>query len=175
MQELKITEKIVFKEFLIYLRNTRESSSLLRYIDKIKPLDIDVGLISEYISELSSGVVSYGLVDEVEYLYGEEGYSIDRMNEIDAIGDPYVSFDIGDIFDCIHQVEECVCRKIDIYNFSVEFPDFIKKLDNPEITGEFYEVLDLCKDFVENQLNENEFVEQLTDILSEFNETYFNA
>ena len=175
LQELKITEKIVFKEFLIYLRNTRESCSLLRYIVKIKPLDIDVGLISEYISELSSGVVSYRLIDEVEFRYGEEGYSIDRMNEIDAIGDPYVSFDIGDIFDCIQQMEECVHQKIDINTFSVEFPEFVEKLDNPEITGEFYEVLDLCKNLVEGQLNENKFMEQLNDILSEFNETYFNA
>lgn len=175
LQELKITEKIVFKEFLIYLRNTKESSSLLRYMDKIKPLDIDVGLINEYISELASGTVSHGLIDEVEYLYGEEGYSIDRMNETDAIGDPYVSFDIVDILDCIRLIEECVSKKIDIHTFSVKFPKFTEQIDNPEITGEFYEVLDLCEDFSEKHLNESQFAEKLNDILSEFNETYFNV
>lgn len=172
MQELKITEKIVFKEFLVYLRNTRESSSFLRYIDKIKPLDIDVGLINEYISKLSSGIVSYSLIDEVEFLYGEKGYSVDRMNEIDAIGDTCVSFEIGDIFDCIQQIEECACKKIDIHTFSIEFPKFIKLINSPEITAEFYEVLDLCEDFHKKKLTENNFIENLKHILSEFMDVY---
>lgn len=172
LQELKITEKMVFKEFLVYLRNTRSSSPVLRYIDKIKPLDIDVGLINEYISELSSGHISYDLIDEIEYLYGEEGYSIDRMNDINAVGDPYVSFDMCDFFDCIQQIEVCVCREKDIHTFAVEFPDLINKIDNPEITWEFCEVLELCKDFRKKQLNESEFAKSLNDILSEFQKRY---
>lgn len=172
LQELKITEKTVFKEFLIYLRNSQHSSSILRYIDKIKPLDIDVVFINEYISELTSGTVPGSLIDEVETLYEESGYSIDRVRDVGAIGDTDVDFDIGDIFDCIQQIEDTLAGFNNAEKFSDEFPEFISEIDNDEITAEFNNVLILCDKFSKAQITKDIFIDSLQTMLSELKSTY---
>lgn len=99
LQQQRITEEIVLKELLVYLRNTKDSNELIELINSIPPLDIDPALLNDYIFEVSKGIVPQSLIDEVEFLYGENGYSIDRSNQIKLIGNPDVSFDWDTDFD----------------------------------------------------------------------------
>lgn len=99
LQEQKIKEGIALKELLIYLRNTKEKNSFVRFLDEIEPLELDVELLNEYIEELSKGIVSQNLIDEVEYLYEEKGDIKRRIDILHAVGNTNVLFDMSDIDD----------------------------------------------------------------------------
>lgn len=173
LQDRKITEMTVFKEFLIYLRNTKQSSALLRYIGKIQPLDIDAALMNEYISELASGNVPGSLIAEVETLYEENEYSIDRVRDVNAIGDVCVDFDIGDVFACIKKIEDVIWERVSVEAFMNDFSEYISKIDNDDISATFSDVLDLCDKFGKKQLPVMEFFDKLNRILSELKTYYF--
>ncbi len=112
LQEQKFTEAIAFKELLVYYKNTSDSNAFMRYIEKIKPLNFDIALINEYFSKLCKGNISESLIDEVEYLYEESEYSVDRMNQVDRIGNTDIMFDYTDILECIEYIENTVNQKI---------------------------------------------------------------
>lgn len=173
LQELKITEVTAFKEFLIYLRNTKQSSSLLRYIEKIKPLDIDPALINDYIAGLASINIPADLIDEIETLYDENEYSIDRIRDVNAIGDTCVDFDIGDVFDCLQQIEDVISGHISIGDFSIKFPKFINRIDNDDITIEFDDVLVLCSQLSNTEISKDTFMCSLKTIQNEI-KSYYN-
>lgn len=172
LQDLKVTEMTVLKEFFVYLRNTKNTSAALRYIEKVKPLDIDAALLNDYISELVLGTVSQGLIDEVETLYEENEYSIERMREVGAIGDTDVLFEIGEVFDCIQKIEDFVGENTDDNNFAIEFPKLINQIDDDELAQNFYEVVELCEQFSEKQLEREEFVAALSNALIELKNIY---
>lgn len=96
----KINEKIAFKELLIYFRNAKYHSAFLKFIDDIKELDFDPGLVNEYLEDISKGIIPQSLVDDVETLYEENNYSIKRMDLVDIIGKSNVLFDYPFINEC---------------------------------------------------------------------------
>ena len=172
LQDLKVAEMTVLKEFFVYLRNTKNTSATLRYIEKVKPLDIDAALLNDYISELVLGNVSQGLIDEVETLYEENKYSIERMREVGVIGDTDVLFEIGEVFDCILKIEDFIGGNENDSNFVREFPKLINKIDDDEIAQNFYEAVELCEQFSKKQLKKEEFVAALSDVLFELKSIY---
>ena len=92
LQQQKITESVALKELLVFLRNTKCTDDLTTYIDAIEPLDFDPAFLNDYIFEISKGIIPQSLIDEVEHLYEESGYSIERLTQINIIGDPTVLF-----------------------------------------------------------------------------------
>lgn len=109
--EGQLDERIAFKEFLLYIKNTKEDSAFLKYMNEIPPLEFAKGLIEEYINELSHNIVSQGLIDDVEYLYSKNGYSIERVQLLDLIGALYVQFDYPDILECNSILEKILNDK----------------------------------------------------------------
>lgn len=172
LQELKITEMTVLKEFLIFLRNTKDTNAVLRYIEKIKPLEIDVALLNDYLSELTLGNVPQSLIDEVETLYEENEYSIERMSEVGAIGDPNVLFEIGEVFNCIQQLEDFIKGNTKNNTFAQDFLELINQIDDEEIAENFNDIAKLCKQFIEKQLNKQEFIDELSTALTELKSLY---
>lgn len=172
LQDLKITEMTVLKEFLIYLRNTKNSSAVLRYMEKVNPLDIDASLLNDYISELMLGNVPQALIDEVETLYEENEYSIERVREVGAIGDPSVLFEIGEVFDCIQQIDDFVGGFIENDDFVKKLFKLINQIDDEGIIDDFHEIVDLCKKFDEKLLNEQDFIDALAIALIELKDLY---
>lgn len=100
LMEGQSNERIAFKELLLYIKNTKEESAFLKYMNEIPPLEFDKGMIEEYINELSHNIISQRLIDEVEYLYSEKGYSFERVQLIDLMGTQNVQFDYPDILEC---------------------------------------------------------------------------
>lgn len=172
LQDLKVTEMTVLKEFFVYLRNTKNTSAALRYIEKVKPLDIDAALLNDYISELVLGNVSQALIDEVETLYEENEYSIERMREVGVIGNTNILFDIGEIFDCIQQIEDFVGGNAKDDNFTIEFPKLVNQIDDEDVAQNFYEVVELCEQFSSKKLGREEFVATLSNVLFELKSIY---
>ena len=93
MQRQKIDERVALKELLVYFRNSKDSNSFTRFLDGIEPLELDIGLVNEYIQEICKGIVPQSLIDEVEYLYEENEYSVERLEMVDAIGNTDIIFD----------------------------------------------------------------------------------
>ena len=79
LQRQKIDERVALKELLVYFRNSKDSNSFTRFLDGIEPLELDIGLVNEYIQEICKGIVPQSLIDEVEYLYEENEYSVERL------------------------------------------------------------------------------------------------
>ena len=100
LMEGQLNERISFKEILIYIRNSREKSAFFKFLDKIEPLEFDPALVISYLEELSKGIVSQTLIDDVEWLYEKKQYSYKRVELVDLIGNSQVMFDYPDIEAC---------------------------------------------------------------------------
>ncbi len=122
----QMDEKLALKELLIYLRNSKDKDSFLRYIDEIDPLEFDPPMAMEYLHDVINGNITQGLVDEVECLYGENGYSKDRFQLVNLFAETGVVFDEPIIKDCW---------------------EIVQKIQNHEIDEEELEQLEYEKDF----------------------------
>lgn len=54
LQEQIIDEHIAFKEFLIFLLNTTKTSGLYEFMKEIKPLNLDIAMVQEHLSDLNA-------------------------------------------------------------------------------------------------------------------------
>lgn len=136
----QMDEKLVLKELLIYLRNSKDKDSFFRYIDEIDPLEFDPPMAMEYLHDVINGNITQYLVDEVEHLYGENGYSKDRFQLVNLFAE------IGVVFDA-PIIKECW--------------EIVKKIQNHEIDEEELDQLEYEKDFFE----EDELVSITEDII----------
>ena len=100
LMEGKLKERIAFKEIFVYIRNSKDKSAFFKFLNEIKPLEFDPALIIDYLKELSEGNISQKLIDDVEWLYDENGYDFERAKYVDLIGDTGVRFDYPDIEAC---------------------------------------------------------------------------
>ena len=110
--EEKINERIAFKELLVYLRNSKEKSAFLKYLDGIKPLEFDPPMVMDYIKEIAEGIIPQTLIDEVENMYVENEYKFERVQLVDLMGDPWVRFDYPDVCECNKILSGIVEKKI---------------------------------------------------------------
>lgn len=159
LQEQKITEMIVLKELIVYLRNTKQSNSFLRFLEDIPPLELDIDLLNEHLAELSSGIVSQSLADEVEYLYEENAYSIDRMNLVNMIGNTDVLFEFKEIDDCLQMLNGLING--DCEEFATQFPQKLELLED-ECTHEILDdVAKLCSRFLSKEMSHQDFIQKI--------------
>lgn len=87
LSSIKIDERIAISEILVYLRNTTDKSSYLKFIEEISPLNFDKMEISRYLSVflLENRAPQY-LIDEIEYIYDKEKINIrERIEHLDLM------------------------------------------------------------------------------------------
>lgn len=89
-------EEVAWKEILIYLINTKEKSQLLDFIKSIKPLEFDIAMVNDFIISLGNSLKRIEISEEVETLYSELDDKGERLEIINIVGDPSVSFDDED-------------------------------------------------------------------------------
>lgn len=157
LQEQKITEKLALKELLVCLRKSKEKSPLLHYIDSIEPLEFDLALFNEYISEISDGIIPQGLVDEVEELYKENNYYRQRKASVDAIGNPNVDFDFYPIHQCIVLMEDLINGNMNHAQFLKRFLEIYELIDVDQDCDDLFEVSKLCKMVMKEHMTLEEF------------------
>lgn len=98
--EEQLIERISFKELMIYLRQAKDTHAFLKYIDSIEPLEFETEMTIEYLKEIANGIIPQMLIDDVETLYEEQGYSIERVRMVDMFANPDVWYDYSDIKRC---------------------------------------------------------------------------
>ena len=172
LQQQKITEMIVFKELIVYLINTKDSNSFLRFIKEIQPLELDIGLLNDYLSELSQGTISQSLINEVEYQYEENSYSIERMEMVDLIGDTNVMFEFKDIKECFDMIEGLMNGDYDYKEFAMQFPKKLELVEDecpPEVLNGISE---LCSNYLSKNTSDADFFQQVKNHYISFEECY---
>ena len=156
LQEMKITETIAFKEFLVFFKNSKESTPFTRFLKTIQPLEMDIALINEYIMGIGKGTIPQELVDEVECLYEENGYEEERIEQISLIGNPRVMFEYAEIFECIEFAESFLSNKIDAGCFARKFPTMVRKIKDDDFSEFTASIRGKCKKFKESKITEKE-------------------
>lgn len=87
-----LDEDIVWKELLIFLMNSDEESGQIKFTKSIEPLDLDPALAADYMQCLSSDVKKLKIMDEIETCYEELENIKERLQMLEAIGNPHVYF-----------------------------------------------------------------------------------
>lgn len=154
LQDQKITEMVVFKELIIYLMNTKDTNAFLRFIKEIEPLDIDIGLVEEYLSELSQGIVSQALIDEIENQYEEKSFSIERKNMVDLIGNTNVVFGYKDVKECLDLIEKFIKNECTSKEFANLFLEKYELVDEDLSSEGLVEISELCTQYLFNKVSD---------------------
>ena len=86
-------ENVLWKELLIFLMNTKETSGYLEFLRSISPLDFDPALVDEYLDCFKSDAAKAFVMDELEHHYEEITNTGERLALMDVIGSSGVYFD----------------------------------------------------------------------------------
>lgn len=163
-----MNEKIALKELIVFLVNTQEENSFLRFLKEIVPLELDVALANQYLEDLCKGTVSQELIDTVEYLYEEHSYYNDRFQMVDLIGNSRVIFEFSTISKCYDMLKSLISGDYDCYKFAIEFPSEITYLEDDETTEILKDIPEICEDFIKQHEmgidTTNKFLEIISDI-----------
>lgn len=90
------SEEVLWKELLIFFMNTKTSSGTLEFLRTIDPLDFEPELANDYLECFQSDTAKASAADELEHLYSELVDSGKRLEIMELIGNPNVSFDSPD-------------------------------------------------------------------------------
>ena len=153
LQDMKITESIAVKELVTCIRNADETCAFFRFLDTVEPLGFDVNLINEYLSELARGNIPQSLVDEVETLYEEKGYSKDRVEMVDLIGNTRVDFELGEISDIIKLIDSFMTSEISEETFVKDFVNKATVIEDEEFNEISKKSVSLCRKFLEGKIS----------------------
>lgn len=101
-------EYLAVKELLIYLRNSKDKTGFLKYVDEIEPLEFDPANLIKYLSNITRGIVPQELVDEAEYLYEELDKPYDREKLVSLFAEENVIFEFPIQKECIEIINDVI-------------------------------------------------------------------
>lgn len=87
-------DDIVWKELIIYLINTNDSSGILKFIREIEPLNFEPALVNEYLNVFKSDLKKHSYIYEIEEYYRDIDINDkrERFMMLKLLSDPNVSF-----------------------------------------------------------------------------------
>lgn len=89
-------ESIAVKELIVFLTKTKSRSNVKKIIAAVKPLDLDIAMVNDYLDDITCFRASEQLTDMVYELYNNiesEKEKKERKELVDLIGDPYIILD----------------------------------------------------------------------------------
>ena len=101
-------EYLAVKELLIYLRNSKNKTGFLKYVDEIEPLEFDSANLITYLSDITRGIIPQELVDEVECLYEELDRPYEREKMVSLFAEENVMFEIPIQKECIEIINDVI-------------------------------------------------------------------
>ena len=101
-------EYLAVKELLIYLRNSKDKTGFLKYVDEIESLKFDPANLIKYLSNITRGIVPQELVDEAEYLYKELDKPYDREKLVSLFAEENVMFEYPVQKECIEIINDVI-------------------------------------------------------------------
>lgn len=168
LMEGQLNERISFKEILVYIRNSREKSAFFKFLDEIKPLDFDPALVISYLEELSKGTVSQTLIDDVEWLYGENEYSHERVELVDLIGNSQVMFAYPDIEACNNILFKVLKDKTINDDVIEHLNQHMVYIDDDDILEVLNDVKRYYQEYKEGKYELDVFLEQIQERYDEY-------
>ena len=85
-------EDVLWRELLVFFINSQETSGHLGFIKRLEPLGFDPGLVADYLQCIASDEMKLQNMDELEQLYESVNKPGERLEAINAIGNPSVFF-----------------------------------------------------------------------------------
>jgi hypothetical protein len=91
-------EDMLWKELLVFFMNVKADTSYLQFLRGTPPLEFDPALVPDYLDCFRSDSAKAGVMDELEYHYGEmdRDERNERLQRMGIIGAPNVYFDDDD-------------------------------------------------------------------------------
>ncbi|MEX5734474.1 hypothetical protein [Providencia hangzhouensis] len=89
-----LDKDIMWKELIIFILNTDKSNAYLKFLKNIKPLDLDIALLGNYIASFNSTVHDNVILDELEHYYTESERNFDikeRLEKLSILAHPYAT------------------------------------------------------------------------------------
>ncbi|EMB73116.1 TPA: hypothetical protein ACPQXX_001373 [Streptococcus mutans] len=171
LSSIKIDERIALSEILIYLRNTSDKSSYLKFIEGISPLNFDKMEISGYLSViLLENRVPQHLIDEIDYIYTEEDIDVrERIANLDLLtkGNMQVLLDypyLKEVYIILKNVKKLEDISAEATNKLQESNCYI---DDSDIQDIIESVIDIANQYRNNEISREVFID-------EFNRYYKN-
>jgi hypothetical protein len=129
-------------------------------------------MVMEYLEEIVSGNIPQDLIDTVDYLYGENKYSIDRVETVDLFANSMVCFDGLIKEDCWN-----IIQKIEAKNLELEDIEQLKEnrqfVEDEDILVILDKVIQITEDYHKNRgENTKVFHDNMKKLSSEYQEYY---
>lgn len=131
-------------------------------------------MVMEYLEEIVSGNIPQDLIDTVDHLYGENKYSIDRVETVDLFANSMICFDGLIKEDCWN-----IIQKIEAKNLELEDIEQLKEnrqfVEDEGIIVILDKVIQITEDYNKNGgKNEKVFYDSMKKLSSKYQE-YFNG
>ncbi len=89
-------EDVLWKELLVFLMNTKNSSGYLKFLRNIPPLAFDPALIDDYLDCFQTDTAKALVMGELEQLYEQLANKTERLEIMNMVGLPGVHFYTSD-------------------------------------------------------------------------------
>ncbi|HGA1334362.1 TPA: hypothetical protein ACIRI7_001591, partial [Streptococcus suis] len=166
LSSIKIDEQIALSEILIYLRNTSDKSSYLKFIEGIYPLDFDKMEISRYLSIiLLEDRIPQDLIDEIEYIYAEKDIKVgERIENLDLLtkNNMQVTFDypyLKEVYIILEEVKKQESINDDTISRLEESNCYIDDSDTQEIIES---IIAVARQYRNNKILKEEFIKEFS-------------
>ena len=167
LSSIKIDERIAISEILVYLRNTTDKSSYLKFIEEISPLNFDKMEISSYLSViLLENRAPQNLIDAIEDIYAEEDVNIrERIECLDLMtkDNMQVQFDFPyqkRIYTLLQDIKK---RKDICIEIITGLQDANCYIDDSKIQEVIKSIIDNANKYLSNEISREVFINDFND------------
>ena len=170
----QLDESVAFKELLVFFRKMQHKNAFIKFIDEIKPLDFDPGLLVEYLENVIKGDIPQTLIDDVEYMYGENGYSSDRIMLMDAFANSNVWYEYPEIEKAGQLIAEVISNPQSVYSVVPLLKQCKEYISGEEIVDTIDKGIKILNEHQEGKIDDTEMVQELKIVCEEYQEYLIN-
>lgn len=170
----QLDESVAFKELLVFFRKMQHKNAFIKFIDEIEPLDFDPGLLVEYLETVIKGDIPQTLIDDVEYMYGENGYSSDRIMLMDAFANCNVWYEYPEIEKARQLIAEVISNPQSVYSVVPLLKQCKEYISEEEIVDTIDKGIKILNEHQEGKIDDTEMVQELKMVCEEYQEYLIN-
>lgn len=170
----QLDESVAFKELLVFFRKMQHKNAFIKFIDEIEPLDFDPGLLVEYLETVIKGDIPQTLIDDVEYMYGENGYSSDRIMLMDAFANSNVWYEYPEIEKARQLIAKVISNPQSVYSVVLLLKQCKEYISEEEIVDTIDKGIKILNEHQEGKIDDTEMVQELKMVCEEYQEYLIN-
>ena len=170
----QLDEGVAFKELLVFFRKMQHKNAFIKFIDEIEPLDFDPGLLVEYLETVIKGDIPQTLIDDVEYMYGENGYSSDRIMLMDAFANSNVWYEYPEIEKARQLIAKVISNPQGVYSVVPLLKQCKEYISEEEIVDTIDKGIKILNEHQEGKIDDTEMVQELKMVCEEYQEYLIN-